>query len=181
MTLLTAEPILNRDTPSGSIEPSATLAIVLVGNDSSSELYVALKQKRAKDYGVNVELKRLSTQATNKEVVQVIESLNTDQDVNGIIVQLPLPSHLDTDLILSQIEPSKDVDALTSASWFTSPMVQAVWALVQEYKLDLKSKKLCIVGYGRLVGQPLAQWLLEQGYNPAIVDETTSEAVLAAR
>lgn len=86
------------------------LAVILVGNDSASELYVELKTKAAKEVGIMLSLYRFDSDASTKEVLDTINWLNQDQEIDAILVQLPLPKHLDTPQIISAIDPTKDVD-----------------------------------------------------------------------
>jgi methylenetetrahydrofolate dehydrogenase (NADP+)/methenyltetrahydrofolate cyclohydrolase len=95
-----------------SLQPS--LAVVLVGNDQASELYVSLKQKAAKKIGIDFQLFRLSPKVKEAEIIQKIKKLNADKKISGIIVQLPLPKNLNTQKILDEINPRKDVDGFSA-------------------------------------------------------------------
>lgn len=170
---LLAEPILNRERPLHVAENSARLIIFLVGNDPASELYVSIKLREAVKYGVQAELIRFEATASSQDLEQAIFAANADTSVDAMIVQLPLPGNFDTETILDCIAPEKDVDNLTGHSKLVSPMVQAVEALINEYKISLVNKKLCVVGRGRLVGQPIYEWLVSQGYTPESVHRST--------
>ncbi len=176
MQLLTAQPIFETDHPIESHANNATLAIILVGNDPSSELYVGIKQRGSEKYGVSVNVIRLPETASETEIIQIIEKANNDPEAHAIIVQLPLPDHVSTDTVLAQINPDKDVDSLGPKSKFISPVVQSVDALIKQYKIDISGKNVCLVGYGKLVGRPLHRWLEAQHLEPAIVDRETDNA-----
>jgi methylenetetrahydrofolate dehydrogenase (NADP+) / methenyltetrahydrofolate cyclohydrolase len=175
MQLLLAEPIIKEFwlTFKANETSKSTLAIILVGDNLASQTYVALKQRKGKEYGINVQVERFAHDVTQQEIQQKIIELNSNPAIGGIIAQLPLPDSLNTDLITQSIDPKKDVDNLTDKNNFISPMVQAAEALVKHYDLDLAHKKICIVGYGRLVGKPLEGWLTELGITPQIVDKDT--------
>ena len=152
-----------------------SLAIILVGHDSASELYVAIKQKQAAKYNITTQLIRLPETSSTQEVCDVIERVNTDHSIHAMIVQLPLPEGIATERVLDTILPTKDVDNLTGQNCFVSPMVQAVSFLVEHYGITLKGKTACVIGQGRLVGQPITQWLRTHGIEPVVIDETTTD------
>ncbi len=165
--LLLAEPILTKY----SFTPtrSKTLAIVLVGSNPASEVYVGIKTKKAEFYGVATHLIRLPDTCSTEELCSTIQDLNADDSVDAVIVQLPLPASVNTEAVLDCIDQTKDVDNLTGKSRFTSPMVQAILALMDEYKISLEGKTVCVVGHGRLVGQPIVEWLVSNGINPTVI------------
>ena len=113
---------------------------------------------------------------TQTKLEHEIHLANIDTTVDAIIVQLPLPDHLNTQAALQELSPSKDVDNLTNMNTFVSPMVQAVQALIDSYNLKLEHQHIAAVGYGRLVGQPIATWLQSRGHAVTIIDEHTAEA-----
>lgn len=174
MKLLTSQPILEQyHRPRPVVQ--RTLAIILIGHDPASEMYVKIKQRRAADYGVIVDLIRLPEETDFPTVEREIERLNRDEAVNGIIVQLPVPNDLEADQIVNAVAPAKDVDGLARDSRYVSPMVDSVQSLINYYQIDLNDKSVALIGYGRLVGQPIALWLNEQGIEPAIIDEETAD------
>jgi methylenetetrahydrofolate dehydrogenase (NADP+)/methenyltetrahydrofolate cyclohydrolase len=135
-----------------------------------------MKQQQAEKYGVSVILKHFDASITQSDLMREITSLNHDHNIDGIIIQLPLPPHIDTDTLLDAIAPGKDVDNLTNKGVFTSPMVLSVEALMKQYKIDLKGKHICVLGHGRLIGQPVRTWLIQNEHDPVVVDEETEEA-----
>ncbi len=131
------------------------LAVVLVGDNPSSLNYIKIKQQRAEEIGIDFTLHRLEASTSEDQVLAVIEELNGEERVNGIIVQLPLPESLNTDKILEAVAVEKDVDGLHPRSQFVSPVVNAISKLMTGYDLKSEDKKIVIVGLGRLVGKPL--------------------------
>lgn len=178
---LIAEPILDRHVHVE--ETHKTLGILLVGHDPASELYVGIKQARALEYGLKTQLVHLEGTATQTDVLSAVHKLNSDSAINALIVQLPLPGHIDTDTILDAINSKKDVDNLTGSNNFISPMVQAVASLVKHYNIELSGKNICVVGYGRLIGWPVSHWLEANECKPTIIngpDEFDADVLLAA-
>ncbi|MEX1051770.1 MAG: bifunctional 5,10-methylenetetrahydrofolate dehydrogenase/5,10-methenyltetrahydrofolate cyclohydrolase [Patescibacteria group bacterium] len=131
------------------------LALVWVGNDKQTEKFVRAKQKKALELGIEFQLHHFD-KAAERQLEALISSLNENKKVDGIIVQLPLPPTVNTDRVLSHIEPSKDVDGLV-ANNFPSPTPTGVVMLLERNGLDLKKSQTVILGAGRLVGKPLAE------------------------
>lgn len=151
-----------------------TLAVVLVGSDCSSLHYVERKGLAARAVGCDYVVHRLPANASQTRVISLIEKLNASTSVHGIIVQLPLPAKCDTEKILACIAPAKDVDNLRGDSLFISPSVQAIWHLLQKMGKIKKSAGILIVGYGRLIGKPVYEFLLKKGFtNITIADKNT--------
>ena len=97
-----------------NIEPH--LSIIFIGNDHASETYVRMKKKTSDDIGIKTNIHRMGSGVKEEEITSLIERLNNDEKTHGIMVQLPLPNHLNTKKILEKISPAKDVDGLTSQS-----------------------------------------------------------------
>ena len=147
------------------------LAVILVGDNPASQIYVRHKMKAAEEVGIEVKLFELSSVLTQDALVAFIHDLNENEAVDGIIVQLPLPKHLDTYQIVETIHPDKDVDGLCSRNLgqlFTgNPTIipctpLACLALIEEACSDLDGKRAVIVGRSCLVGKPVGQLLLEK-------------------
>ncbi len=151
------------------------LAVVLVGDDPNSITYVAIKQRQAEALGLGFVLHHLAAGVDETAVLAVIEQLNQEPAVSGIIVQLPLPEQLETETILKAVEPEKDVDGLNRKSQFKPPTVQAILELFSAYDIDLTDKQIVLVGKGRLVGGPLLTQLEKLGYRPTVCDESTDD------
>lgn len=152
------------------------LAVILVGHDPQSELYVAsIKQRRASELGIDFKIHRLDENVDQESLTKAITDLNNQSEVNGIIVQLPLPSNLNTDAILNSIDPGKDVDGLHQDSPYLSPTVSAILELIEGYDLTLADKKIVIVGKGRLVGAPLLKELQKLKLQVEAVDDQVED------
>lgn len=134
-----------------------------------SSKYVKIKQDYGSDVGVDVSLHRPATE----ELIDLIQRLNEDDSIHGIIVQLPLPKDLDTDAVLNQVDPGKDVDGLGADSLFDPPTPTAILWLLSCYDVELKGKRVAVVGQGRLVGTPLTHILQKSGVEVRTCDENT--------
>lgn len=143
-----------------------TLAVVIAGVDPASLTYVRAKEKRAKILGINFKLIHLSGIAHESKISTLIGDLNKNKNVCGIVIQLPMPEGMDTDKILREIHPDKDIDGFSGK--FSPPTAQTILEILKFYEIDLKNKKIVIVGFGRLVGKPLAKLLQKQGIKPII-------------
>lgn len=132
------------------------LAVVVVGQNPDSKLFVSLKQKRAQEIGIDFSLYNFDISDTENNIIEHIKRLNNDDDIHGIIVQLPLPEKFNDKKILKTISPNKDVDALNSEI-FQAPTASAIWQIIEHYKLP--TDNILIIGKGRLVGEPMAKLL----------------------
>lgn len=159
-----------------------SLAIVQVGESAVSEKYIAEKKKAAAFLRVAFRLVRVSSLVSQRQLENKIEALGRDRKVSGIIVQLPLPARVDTQKALDRIPPEKDVDVLSSSSFsdfalgrlsVLPPTVKAISLLLKEAKQPLEGKKAVVVGAGRLVGLPVALWLVQQGTEISLVQKGT--------
>lgn len=146
------------------------LAVVMVGDNPASAAYVRNKERACNKVGMVSFGQHFPTNTSQLELEQVIQALNQDQRVDGILVQLPLPDHLDSVALLHQIEPNKDADGLHPLSLgrlvrgeagLRSCTPAGVMRLLQEYQIDLKGKQAVVIGRSILVGKPLALMLLE--------------------
>jgi methylenetetrahydrofolate dehydrogenase (NADP+)/methenyltetrahydrofolate cyclohydrolase len=150
---------------------SPCLATILVGNDPASSLYVQNKQKAAKQVGLATQDHRLEDNLQENELALLIDSLNNDPDVHGILVQLPLPKHINEFNIINKIVASKDVDGLTSINSglllhgkaVLKPCTPSgIMELLDSCNIEIKSQNAIIVNRSILVGKPLAFLLLER-------------------
>lgn len=156
------------------------LAVVSVGDDPVIRNFVTIKKRFAEDVGVIFSEKLFSKDVSASTLQETIQELNNDPTITGIIVQLPLPPHLNTDSILEHISPSKDVDVLSSNTYalFTQgtsvilpPVVGAIAEICKQYDVAIKGHRVVILGNGRLVGAPAAVWFRAQGGQVAIFDK----------
>lgn len=168
------------------------LAVILVGNDPASEVYVRNKIKACEEVGIDSYLCRLPNESTFEDVADTIEKLNENPDVSGIILQLPIPKHLDENKLIDLILPEKDVDGCTAAQkgrlWTGRDSLIActpygVMKLLDFYNIPLCGKKAVVVGRSNLVGKPMAQLLLDRNCTVTVchsrtenLEEVTSDA-----
>ena len=149
------------------IEPK--LAIIQTQDDPVINTYVRLKKQYGADILVDVDVYRID----QKNAAEVIEKLNSDDTVHGIIVQLPLANIEETDQILNLVAPNKDVDALGTSSDFDPATPMAIMWLLAGFDVGLNGKKIVLVGQGKLVGAPLFKQLSEAGYDVVVADRNT--------
>lgn len=147
------------------------LAILKPAGNPVIDTYVRLKRVYAEDILVECDV----IECADADMVQRLQELNADPLVHGIIVQLPLADPSLTDDVVSHIAPAKDVDGLGSHEFFTSATATAIDWLLAGYNVELKGKKITIVGNGRLVGVPLAELWQGNGLKPNVLDDTTTD------
>ena len=150
------------------------LAAVLVGSNGASETYVASKIKSCNEVGFKSTLIRFEENIAEQEVIEAIECLNNDADVDGILVQLPLPKHINEEKIINLINPAKDVDGFHPISvgklvqglpTFISATPYGIMLLLKYYKIDTAGKHAVVIGRSNIVGRPISI-LLNQNTNP---------------
>jgi methylenetetrahydrofolate dehydrogenase (NADP+)/methenyltetrahydrofolate cyclohydrolase len=148
------------------------LAAVLLGNDGASETYVASKIKHCEEIGFKSTLIRLNLDASESELMDVIHVLNNQSDVDGILVQLPLPKHINEQNILNVIDPEKDVDGFSPIN--TGRMVlgmpsyipatpYGIMLMLEHYKIETSGKKAVVIGRSNIVGRPMSILLSQSG------------------
>lgn len=157
------------------------LGVILVGENKASLTYVKKKEEISEKFGFEFKLFHLSELATERQVITLIEDINKNKYIDGIILQLPLPEGLNRDKIISKISPHKDVDGFLGK--IPAPTPSAIIELLNYYKIDYKKKKICIVGKGFLVGAPLEKMLKKEGLDPVVIKSNTenkNEKILKA-
>ncbi len=176
----------------GLLKFKPKLIDVLIGADPVTESYVRIKAKRAAEVGIDFEIVRLEAGIEQAEVEIKISELNETEDLSGLIVQLPLPAHLDKQSILDCIDPNLDVDVITSINLgrlftgkevFAPATAGAIFRILDYQKIDLKGKNLLIIGAGDLVGKPSAFMAIQRGATVTIANRATknlSELTLMA-
>ena len=151
------------------------LVSILIGQDSDSERYLSLKQKAGERMGITLEIKRFSETSSEKDVVEYINKLNTDADVHGIMVQLPIPRQLSEkrNEILETIIPEKDVDGMREDSPFSAPVAKAVMSVIADAEKYLslnQREKAVVVGAKGFVGRRILKALEKTNYDVEGVD-----------
>ena len=158
------------------------LAIIKIGNDKSSAIYVEKKKKQAEELSYHCIVISLDENVTEDKVIEEIKKLNQDNKINGIIIELPLPKHLDRDKIINSIEKSKDIDGLTLTNRMNlennnpylipcTPL--AILDLLEYYQISLESKEITIIGKSILVGTPLYNILKNKHLKVNLLDSKT--------
>ncbi len=147
------------------------LAVVIVGDDDASHIYVKNKNKACEYVGIKSDTYFLNTNITEQELLNLIEKLNNDSDVNGILVQLPLPSHINEKNVLLKIDPLKDVDGFhpynigmlsTNNAILKSCTPSGCIELLKRYDVKIKGKNALVIGRSNIVGRPLSMMLLNE-------------------
>lgn len=161
-----------------------SLAVILVGNDSASQTYVSMKAKACKRVGITSILYEMPASTSEQDLLQTIESLNKNNQIDGILVQLPLPQHINSSEILEMISPHKDVDGFHTQNsgklhcglrGFVPATPLGVMTLLRHYNIDIKGKDVCIVGASNIVGKPLAALMLNAGATISICHILTKD------
>ena len=165
-----------------NLKKKPSLAVIQVGDDPASNVYVNSKAKLAKEIGYEFEHIKFDDDAKEKEIIKKIDYINDSKEINGVIVQLPLPSHLDAHKIINHISPIKDIDGLTESNvgrLFTgkadlvSCTPRGIMTLLKEYKVELSGKHVVIVGRSNLVGKPLISLCLNENATVTICHSKT--------
>lgn len=151
------------------------LAIVQVGDNPASNNYVKGKIKDCEEIGIIPSLFKLSEDVSEEKVLELIRSLNDNMYVHGIIVQLPLPKHLNEERILQSIDPKKDVDGFIPNSPFTPCTPLGVLTLLERMGVNVRGKMVTLVGYGKLVNRPLFPILSDMGATVAVCRSNTKD------
>lgn len=155
---------------------------ILVGNDGGSIYYINSQEKLATSLGVNFNKLLLDEKIKEDELIDIIEKLNNDKNVDGIIVQLPLPKELNEKKIINTILPNKDIDCLTfinqgrlycGEKTFLPCTPNAVITLIERYNIDLEGKNVVVIGRSNIVGKPVAQLLLNKNATVTICHSKT--------
>ncbi len=163
---------------------SPGLAVIMVGNNPASAAYVGNKEKACAKVGITSFRHNFPAEVSQGELSQLIQQLNQDELVDGILLQLPIPEHLDSGALLLEIAPDKDVDGLHAANLgklvrgepgLRSCTPAGVMRLLQEYKIDPKGKQAVVIGRSILVGKPIALMLLEANATVSIAHSRTTD------
>lgn len=142
------------------------LDIILVGEDFGSKKYVEMKQNRAMDLGIKCTVHEFESTVKEQEIVELIEKLNRDERVDGLMVQLPLPKGIDSDIVLETIDPKKDVDGLTSSNLgklfkndskaIAPATAKGILDILKEYEIEIDGAEVVVIGRSDIVGLPTA-------------------------
>ncbi|HFE9429250.1 TPA: bifunctional methylenetetrahydrofolate dehydrogenase/methenyltetrahydrofolate cyclohydrolase [Streptococcus agalactiae] len=158
------------------------LAVILFGDNPASQVYVRNKERSALEAGFKSETLRLSESISQEELIDIIHQYNEDKSIHGILVQLPLPQHINDKKIILAIDPKKDVDGFhpmnTGHLWSGRPMMvpctpAGIMEMFREYHVDLEGKHAVIIGRSNIVGKPMAQLLLDKNATVTLTHSRT--------
>ncbi len=155
-----------------SLDKKPSLAVIMAGNNPASEVYVKNKEKKALEIGFNSIIKKTDENITKEELLKIIKELNEDDNINAILLQLPLPKHLNEKDFLDKIDPKKDVDGfcsynlgklLKNDSPYAIPCTpKGIVRLLDEYNIDIEGKIALVIGRSNIVGKPVSILLLNR-------------------
>lgn len=158
------------------------LAVIMVGNDSSSKIYVKNKSKACEEIGIDFEEYLLNEDITMDELLNLINSLNNKKDIHGILLQSPIPKHLDINEALKAISPTKDVDGFNPINvgklclgqdCFVSCTPVGVIKVLEKYNIDIEGKHAVILGRSNIVGKPMIQLMLNKNATVTVCHSRT--------
>lgn len=160
------------------------LAVIMVGDDPASKVYVRNKSKVCEDVGIEYKEYLLSSTTTQKELIELIEKLNQDKTINGILLQSPIPANLDINEAFRTISPQKDVDGFNPVNvgklvlnqdTFVSCTPYGIMKMFEEYNIDLTGKNVVILGRSNIVGKPLMHCCLNKNATVTVCHSKTKE------
>ena len=164
------------------LKEKPSLVVIQVGNNPASDIYVKSKEKLALEIGYEFEHIRFEENVSEEEIIKKIEEINANSNINGVIVQLPIPKHLNTNKIINTINPIKDIDGLTelnagklltTETKLISCTPKGIMTLLKEYRVSLEGKHVVIVGRSNLVGKPLISLCLNQNATVTVCHSKT--------
>ncbi len=155
-----------------NLDKKPSLAVIMAGNNPASEVYVKNKEKKALEIGFNSIIKKTDENITKEELLKIIKELNEDDNINAILLQLPLPKHLNEKDFLDKIDPKKDVDGFCSynlgkllkndSPYAITYTPKGIIRLLDEYNIDIESKIALVIGRSNIVGKPVSILLLNR-------------------
>ena len=149
------------------------LAAILVGEDGASQTYVGAKVKACEEVGFTSTLVRLAAEVSEEELLRTVEKINQNPDIDGLIVQLPLPAHISVDKVTNRIRPEKDVDGFTPANvgrmtlnWpaYVAATPYGIVELLKRYQIETSGKHCVVIGRSHIVGSPMSILMARNGY-----------------
>ena len=166
------------------------LVVILVGDNPASQVYVRNKERSALAAGFRSEVVRLPESTSQEELLSLIAKYNQDPTWHGILVQLPLPAHIDDEAVLLAIDPEKDVDGFHPTNmgrlWSGHPLMipstpAGIMEMFREYKVDLEGKNAVVIGRSNIVGKPMAQLLLSKNATVTLTHSRTHHLAKIAK
>lgn len=178
-----AQKLLELKKEMAQLKTTPKLQIIMVGENQASNVYVRNKVNFAKEIGFECEIKSLSEETTQEQLLTIIEEYNLDEEVNGLFVQLPVPKHIDSEKVIKAIKPEKDIDGFTlenigklfidDQSGIVPCTVQGIMDLCTFYDIELLGKNVVIVGRSNIVGKPLALKMINAGATVTVCNSKT--------
>ena len=153
------ENLLNISKQVAKLETKPGLAAILVGDDPPSKLYLKLKEKACNKAGIIFNSYILDEETSEDKIIEVINFLNNDPNINGIILQMPLPKKFNQDNLIKAIKPAKDVDGFHPQTKVISPNILGIIELIKQTKIDLKNKKVVVLSNSEIFSQPFKKLL----------------------
>ncbi len=161
------------------------LVVILVGNNPASKIYVRNKKLAAEKVGIKSTIIELEENTTEDKLLSIIKDLNEDNDVTGILVQLPLPKHIDKNNVIMAISPKKDVDGFSPENvgklaigiepYFYPATPQGILMLLDEYRIPIEGANAVVIGRSNIVGRPMAQMLLNRNATVTVCHSYTKD------
>lgn len=165
------------------ISETVTVALILVGNDPASLVYVKNKRKACDDVGIAVKEFYLNENTIQKDLLAIIASCNDDRNIHGILVQMPLPSHINEDIVVNSIDPMKDIDGLNivnqgkllnNLECVIPATPKGIMTLLSRYFIEIGGKHIVVVGRSKLVGKPISLLMLHRNATVTICHSKTT-------
>lgn len=167
------------------LEKKPCLAVIIVGDDLASKIYVNLKKKKAQELGIESFVFEMPENTSQKELLGKIEKLNEDKNINAILVQLPLPKHINTEAVIEALNPIKDVDCFhpynvgriaADAKPYIHPCTpKGIIRLLEYYEINLTGKNAVVIGRSNIVGRPMAQMLINENATVTLCHSKTKD------
>lgn len=166
------------------------MVVILVGNNPASQIYVRNKERSALAAGFRSKVDRLPAETSQEELLSLIETYNQNPDWHGILVQLPLPDHIDDEAVLLAIDPDKDVDGFHPLNmgklWSGHPVMipatpAGIMEMFHEYGVELEGKRAVVIGRSNIVGKPMAQLLLAKNATVTLTHSRTHNLAKLAK
>ncbi len=166
------------------------LAVVIVGEDPASQVYVANKEKACAELGMYSEKYALAADTTQEELLALVDTLNQKEEIHGILVQLPLPKHLDEKAVINRIDPAKDVDAFHPVNVgkimigdydFVPCTPAGIMELIKESGVEIEGRECVVIGRSNIVGKPMSMLLLHQNGTVTVCHSRTKDLAEVTR
>lgn len=145
------------------VKAQPVLNVIFIGEDPASELFVRNKMEESEKIGIKINIRRFSADTQEKDIIEKIRQLNNDKNVNGIIVQLPLPPDLDAEKIINEIAPQKDVDGFGRETLFQPPLISAIMLALQDLGDAIHEKEILAIVNSDIFGATLKKFLSQKG------------------